>query len=162
MPCGPFGRTSCPRHFCTQLCIGGRQSSHTSSAMLRTDETFRSAVVKSLPSKQSHPFNRNFHFQLAATPGDLQRENSSPVLNTRRCPRRPERQAWDTARRFLARDRDSSSGTEFKKRVDAMGITEVLTAPRSPWQNPYVERVIVSMANCWFCWKISNSRHTGS
>jgi len=26
-----------------------------------------------------------------------------------------------------------------------MGITEVLTAPRSPWQNPYVEGVIGSM-----------------
>jgi putative transposase len=27
----------------------------------------------------------------------------------------------------------------------AMGITEVITAPRSPWQNPYVERLIGSI-----------------
>jgi hypothetical protein len=26
-----------------------------------------------------------------------------------------------------------------------MGIEEVLTAPRSPWQNPYAERIIGSM-----------------
>jgi putative transposase len=41
---------------------------------------------------------------------------------------------WETAPRFLLRDRDSSYGSEFSQRVDAMGITEVLTAPRSPWQ----------------------------
>ena len=52
---------------------------------------------------------------------------------------------WDTAPRFLLRDRDSSYGTAFSKRVDAMGISQVLTAPRSPWQNPYVERVIGSI-----------------
>jgi hypothetical protein len=47
---------------------------------------------------------------------------------------------WDIAPRYLLRDRDASYGTEFRKRVDAMGITEVITAPRSPWQNAYVER----------------------
>jgi len=29
-----------------------------------------------------------------------------------------------------------------KKRIQGMGIREVLTAPRSPWQNPYAERII--------------------
>ena len=52
---------------------------------------------------------------------------------------------WDTAPRYLLRDRDASYGAYFRNRVAAMGITEVLTAPRSPWQNPYVERVIGSM-----------------
>jgi putative transposase len=42
---------------------------------------------------------------------------------------------WDTAPRFLLRDRDVSYGSIFRKRVEAMGITEVVTAPRSPWQN---------------------------
>src|SRR5262249_11644109 len=32
-----------------------------------------------------------------------------------------------------------------RHRVRAMGITEVITAPRSPWQNPYVERLIGSI-----------------
>lgn len=46
---------------------------------------------------------------------------------------------WDTAPRYLLRDRDQSYGLAFRHRVRAMGITEVITAPRSPWQNPYVE-----------------------
>jgi hypothetical protein len=53
--------------------------------------------------------------------------------------------AWDTAPRFLLRDRDASYGSVFSRRVEAMGITEVVTAARSPWQNPYFERVIGSI-----------------
>src|ERR1700730_18298402 len=49
---------------------------------------------------------------------------------------------WDTAPRYLLRDRDASYGQHFRGRADAMGITEVITAPRSPWQNACVERVI--------------------
>jgi transposase InsO family protein len=52
---------------------------------------------------------------------------------------------WDTAPRYLLRDRDSSYGENFRKQVDAMGITEVVSAARSPWQNAYVERVIGSI-----------------
>lgn len=52
---------------------------------------------------------------------------------------------WDTAPRYLLRDRDASYGRSFRERVQAMGIQEVVTAPRSPWQNAYVERVIGSI-----------------
>jgi len=52
---------------------------------------------------------------------------------------------WDTAPRYLLRDRDASYGADFRSRVEARGITEVITAPRSPWQNAYVERVIGSI-----------------
>jgi hypothetical protein len=52
---------------------------------------------------------------------------------------------WDTAPRYLLRDRDTSYGIFFQNRVRAMGIEEVLTAPRSPWQNPYAERIIGSI-----------------
>src|SRR5246127_4031227 len=48
----------------------------------------------------------------------------------------------DTAPLYLLRDRDTSYGLCFQNRVRAMGIQEVLTAPRSPWQSPYVERII--------------------
>ena len=51
----------------------------------------------------------------------------------------------DTAPRYLLRDRDTSYGGCFQKRARAMGITEVVTAPRSPWQNAFVERVIGSI-----------------
>jgi putative transposase len=39
---------------------------------------------------------------------------------------------WDTAPRYLLRDRDTSYGSEFCNRVEAMGIEEVIAAPRSP------------------------------
>ena len=52
---------------------------------------------------------------------------------------------WDSASRYLLRDRDKSYGPAFRHRVRAMGIEEVVTAPRSPWQNPYVERLIGSI-----------------
>jgi transposase InsO family protein len=44
--------------------------------------------------------------------------------------------------RYLLRDRDRIFGDEFRKDVQAMGIQEVLSAPRSPWQRAYVERFI--------------------
>jgi putative transposase len=49
---------------------------------------------------------------------------------------------WDEAPRYLLRDRDRVYGTSFRRRVRHMGIEEVLIAPRSPWQNPYVERLV--------------------
>lgn len=48
---------------------------------------------------------------------------------------------WDTAPKYLLRDRDGVYGDWFRRRVKNMGIEEVLTAPRSPWQNPYSERL---------------------
>jgi transposase InsO family protein len=56
-------------------------------------------------------------------------------------PRRPKFPN-DSAPPYLLRDRDSIFGGEFRQRVKGMGTTEVLTAPRSPWQNPFAERVI--------------------
>ena len=49
---------------------------------------------------------------------------------------------WDSAPRYLLRDRDGIFGGEFVQQVKVMGIKEVLSAPRSPWQRAYVERVI--------------------
>jgi transposase InsO family protein len=48
----------------------------------------------------------------------------------------------NSAPKYLLRDRDSIYGAEFRQRVKGIGITEVLAAPRSPWQNPFAERVI--------------------
>ena len=52
---------------------------------------------------------------------------------------------FDTLPRFILRDRDRIYGEHFCKRIKHMGFDEVLIAPRSPWQNPYVERVIGSI-----------------
>jgi putative transposase len=51
----------------------------------------------------------------------------------------------DAAPRYLMRDRDGVYGHYFRTRVEGMGITEVLTAARSPWQNPFAERLIGSI-----------------
>jgi putative transposase len=52
---------------------------------------------------------------------------------------------WNTDTRYLLRDRDRSYGGRFSESVEAIGIKEILTAPRSPWQNAYVERMIGSV-----------------
>jgi transposase InsO family protein len=52
---------------------------------------------------------------------------------------------WNTDTRYLLRDRDGSYGGRFSESVEAIGIKEILTAPRSPWQNAYVERMIGSI-----------------
>src|SRR5262245_31371194 len=51
----------------------------------------------------------------------------------------------ETAPRFLLRDRDQIYGEEFRRRVAGMRIEAVMTAPHSPWQSPYVERLIGSI-----------------
>ena len=52
---------------------------------------------------------------------------------------------WNTAPTYLIRDRDGAYGQVFRRRVRAMGIRDRPTAPRSPWQNAYVERLIGSI-----------------
>src|SRR6516164_5019050 len=47
--------------------------------------------------------------------------------------------------RYLLRDRDAIFSNDFREQVRDMGICEVLSAPRSPWQRAYVERVIGSI-----------------
>ncbi|MBV9200680.1 MAG: transposase [Alphaproteobacteria bacterium] len=52
---------------------------------------------------------------------------------------------WDSAPQYLLRDRDRIFGQGLVEQVKAMGIQQVLSAPRSPWQRAYVERVIGSI-----------------
>jgi putative transposase len=51
---------------------------------------------------------------------------------------------FDQLPRYLLRDRDAIFSTDFRDQVRDMGI-EVLSAPRSPWQRAYIERVIGSI-----------------
>ena len=59
----------------------------------------------------------------------------------------PWREAFPFAKlpSYLLRDRDAIFGAEFREQVRDMGICEVLSAPRSPGQRAYVERVIGSI-----------------
>ncbi|MBI3456996.1 MAG: integrase [Candidatus Rokubacteria bacterium] len=51
----------------------------------------------------------------------------------------------DTAPSSLLRDRDQVYGHAFRQRVKGRRIREVLTGARSPWQNPFVDRLISSV-----------------
>ena len=52
---------------------------------------------------------------------------------------------WDTVPGFIIRDNDGAYGEAFTRRLRAMGIRDRPIAPRSPWQNGYVERSIGSI-----------------
>ena len=67
---------------------------------------------------------------------------------------------WDEVPRYLLRDRDGIYGEHFKRRVRNMGIEQVVIARRSPWQSPYVERLIGSIRReCLDHVVLLNERH---
>ncbi len=67
---------------------------------------------------------------------------------------------FDTAPRYLLRDRDAIYGDMVQRRIKSLGIEEVVTAPRSPWQNPFCERVIGSIRrDCLDHVIVINERH---
>jgi putative transposase len=66
----------------------------------------------------------------------------------------------DLAPRYVMRDRDAIYGDYFRRRIKNMGIEEVIIAPRSPWQSPYVERLIGSIRReCLDHVIVLNERH---
>jgi len=67
---------------------------------------------------------------------------------------------FDSAPRYLIRDNDAIYGGMFLRRVKSLGIKDCPTAPRSPWQNPYAERVISSIRReCLDHVIVLNERH---
>jgi transposase InsO family protein len=52
---------------------------------------------------------------------------------------------FDEALRFLIRDHDGRYSQDFRERIKHLGIEEVVIAYRSPWQSPYVERLVGSL-----------------
>lgn len=67
---------------------------------------------------------------------------------------------FDSAPKFLQRDRDGIYGEVFQQRVQSLGIEAIVSAPRSPWQNPYVERLIGSIRReCLDHVIVLNERH---
>ncbi len=64
------------------------------------------------------------------------------------------------AAQYLIRDRDSRYSAEVRLRIQSLGMQEILTAPQSPWQNPYAERLIGSIRReCLNHYIILNARH---
>jgi hypothetical protein len=65
--------------------------------------------------------------------------------------------------RYLSRDRDSIYSEEVGLRIHFLRMTEVLTALQSPWQNPYVGRLLGSIRReCLNNFVILNARHVKS
>ena len=52
---------------------------------------------------------------------------------------------WNEAPRYMIRDRDRIYSAVVTRRLRAMGIRDKPTAPASPWQNSFVERLIGSI-----------------
>jgi len=52
---------------------------------------------------------------------------------------------FEIAPKYLLRDRDAIYGFVLRQQIEALGITEVFGARRSPWQRAYVERMIGSI-----------------
>jgi transposase InsO family protein len=70
---------------------------------------------------------------------------------------------WDTTPRYLLRDRDAVYGHVVKRWLRALGIRDRPTAPRSPWQNAYVERLIGSVRReCIDQVMVFGETHSGS
>jgi transposase InsO family protein len=69
---------------------------------------------------------------------------------------------WDTAPRYLIRDRDTAYGAAGTRRLRAMGIRDRPIRPRSPWQNGHVERLIGSIRREILDHVVGVSRHWGS
>jgi len=67
---------------------------------------------------------------------------------------------YESAPKYLLRDRDAIYGDAFTRRIAEMGIREVLIAPRAPWQNPFAERLIGSIRReCLDHVIVLNERH---
>jgi putative transposase len=64
------------------------------------------------------------------------------------------------ATRYLIRDRDTTYVNEFRRRIQSLGMKEIITAPRSPWQNAFAERLIGSIRReCLNHIVVLNQRH---
>ena len=68
-----------------------------------------------------------------------------PVLHANVTEQLVEAFPFDQAPRYLVRDGDAIYAEKVRRQVRAMHVEEVVTAPASPWQNAYAERLIGSI-----------------
>jgi len=67
---------------------------------------------------------------------------------------------FDSAPKYLIRDGDAKFGFGVQRRISALGITDIVTTPASPWENAYAERVIGSLRReCLDQVIVLNERH---
>jgi hypothetical protein len=82
----------------------------------------------------SNDRRRNVHFNVTAHP--TAEWTARQLL---------EANGFDENPQYVIRDRDAIYGERFRRQANVLGVDEVVIACRSPWQNPYVERVIGSI-----------------
>ena len=82
----------------------------------------------------THDRRRVHHFNVTESPTAFW--SGQQIVNTF---------SFTTPSKYLLRDRDAIYGKEFSSRVINMNMEELKIAPRSPWQSPYVERLIGSI-----------------
>lgn len=100
----------------------------------------------------SHDRRKVIHFDVTANP-------TSDWLTLQAARAFPN----DKKHKILLRDRDRAFGESFQEQVEQLGIEEVLAPPYSPWDNPYVERVVRSIRNdCLDHHIVINERHLRS
>jgi putative transposase len=82
----------------------------------------------------SHERRRLIHFNVTSHP--TAEWTSQQLLNAF---------PYDSVPQYIIRDRDCIYGEAVQAQLKELGIQQVITAPRSPWQPPYVERLIGSI-----------------
>ncbi len=82
----------------------------------------------------SHDRRRVLHFNVTANPSAAW--TAQQVVNAF---------PWDSAPKYMIRDRDSIYAPVFLSRAKHLGVKSFVTARKFPWQNPFVERLIGSV-----------------
>ncbi len=97
----------------------------------------------------SHERRKILHFALTANP------HSQWAIQQLR-----ETFAFDETTKYVIRDNDGIYSNEFKQTIKRFGLKDTPTAPRSPWQNPFTERVIGTLRReCLDHMIILNEKH---
>ncbi len=97
----------------------------------------------------SHDRRKILHFALTANP------HSQWAIQQLR-----ETFAFDETTKYVIRDNDGIYSNEFKQTIKRFGLKDTPTAPRSPWQNPFAERVIGTLRReCLDHMIILNEKH---
>jgi hypothetical protein len=127
---------------------GARNSEQYRRAVGYVDKVLKGAEPASLPVEQPTKFDLVINLKTAKMLG----LTVPPTVNVTANPTAEwvarqitEAFPWDEAPRHLIRDRDRIYGSVVTRRLRAMGIRDKPTAPASPWQNGFAERLIGSI-----------------
>jgi len=96
----------------------------------------------------SHDRRKILHFAVSSSP------HSQWAIQQLR-----ETFAFDETTKYVIRDNDGIYSNEFKQTIRKFGMEDTPSAPRSPWQNPFCERVICTLRRECLDHMILNEKH---